>query len=276
MNQLSKKIIRRVFNAFGLEISCATPAASNKKTLPPNTLQSKTEEEFFENIDSQFRTALLSMYCGEPQLGIDGKPHSVDQTTRISLQQGIWLYELCLAVKPKSTLEIGLAYGFSTLYFLAAATKNQGSFHTAIDPNQYSSWHGIGLTHANALAPRRETNSSFRFIEDSSERAATDLARANCKYDLIFVDGNHRFDNVLVDFYLYAQLCTIGGYIIFDDVWLSSVSTVIDFVRTNRTDFIEIHSTEPNIMVFQKKRDDKRKWNDFHEFKVTPPSVDIT
>src|SRR6202022_4427641 len=167
-------------------------------------------------LNADFRSALLSMYRGEAQLGADGLLHPIDQVTKISASQGMWLYDLCVSLKPKSTLEIGMAYGYSTLYFLAAITKNRIGQHTAIDPFQSSYWHGIGLVHANAHAPATRPD-AFRLIEDRSDRVATDLARSNATFDLIFIDGNHRFDDVLVDFYLYAQLCAMGGHIILDD-----------------------------------------------------------
>ncbi len=166
-----------------------------------------------------------------------------------------------------------MASGFSTLYFLAAATKNQTGFHTAIDPFQRSRWHGIDLTHANEYAPKWGSENAFCLIEDRSDRVATDLARADKRYDVIFIDGNHRFDDVLVDFYLYAQLCTIGGRIIFDDMWMSSVQTAVDFIRTNRSDFMELHSSFSNVTIFQKLSEDNRRWNEFQEFKVSPSTI---
>jgi hypothetical protein len=33
-----------------------------------------------------------------------------------------------------------MAYGYSTLYFLAAIARNQTGHHTAIDPFQHSVW----------------------------------------------------------------------------------------------------------------------------------------
>lgn len=47
------------------------------------------------------------------------------------------------------------------------------------------------------------------------------------KFDLIFIDGSHRFDDVLVDFTLAAELCPIGGSIVFDDAFMKSIWTVI-------------------------------------------------
>jgi hypothetical protein len=46
------------------------------------------------------------------------------------------IYELCRKVKPQATLEIGLTYGFSTIYFLAVLAENGNGRHSSIDPYQ--------------------------------------------------------------------------------------------------------------------------------------------
>lgn len=61
----------------------------------------------------------------------------------------------------------------------------------------------------------------------------------------------------------------LGGRIILDDLWMSSVQTVVAFLRTNRTDFVELPVAEPNVCVFQRVGDDLRKWDHFKEFVVT-------
>jgi predicted O-methyltransferase YrrM len=244
-----------------------------KKTL--NTFgikrrrQPKAIEDHAAALDPRFRSPLLSMYRSEPQRGVDGQLHPIDSCTKISQSQGMWIYDLCVSVKPKVTLEIGMAYGYSTIYFLAAIAKNQIGHHTSVDPFQRSDWHGIGLVHAQALAPTKGSDSAFLLIEDRSDRVATDLARSNSTFEVIFIDGNHRFDDVLVDFYLYAPLCAIGGHIIFDDMWMSSIQTVVAFVRANRGDFVEVHTAESNICVFQRVGDDSRRWNNFRKFAVS-------
>ena len=212
-------------------------------------------------LDDPFRARLLSMYRQEPQLGADGQMHPIDNLTRISPTQGLWLYNLCLSTKSQTTLEIGMAYGYSTLFFLAAGIGQ----HVAIDPFQMSHWHGIGLTHARVVAPE----SRFQFIEDRSDRAAADLARSGRSFGVIFIDGNHRFDDVLVDFSLYAPLCGMSGHIVLDDLWMSSVQTACSFIRTNRPDFTEIYTPHDNICVFQKISEDVREWRHFRKFPVS-------
>jgi predicted O-methyltransferase YrrM len=262
MSASVKNSVIRVLNTLGIGSSRSATSAS------------KTDDEFLNGLDPHFRAPLLSMYRGESQLGIDGDRHPIHTTTKVSPSQGMWLYDFCLSVKPKATLEIGMAYGYSTLYFLAAMRRNQLGSHTAIDPFQRSDWHGIGLAHVQAVAASGAIeSSSFRFIEDRSDRAAVDLVRSNSSFDVIFIDGNHRFDDVLVDFYLSAQICAIGGHIILDDVWMSSIKAVVAYLRENRTDFVEVSTDQPNICVFRKVNDDIREWSHFRKFSV-PPSSD--
>jgi predicted O-methyltransferase YrrM len=206
---------------------------SRKTPRPP-----VSESELLDDLDAPFKSALLSMYRGDPQLGIDGQRHFLQKNTKVPAEEGMWLYEQCRKSKPERSLEIGLAYGFSTLFFLAALARNNFGHHSAIDPYQESAWHGIGLTITNALAP----SGRFRFIEDTSVSAAVQLEREGLPYDVIFIDGGHRFEEVLVDFFLYAQLCKVNGLIILDDMWMSSVKSVASFVRTNRSDFSEVRT----------------------------------
>jgi predicted O-methyltransferase YrrM len=221
-------------------------------------------KEILQGIDEPFLSALLSLYAGEKQVGADGQTHAINTATRVSPWEGMWIYNLCRSLKPNQTLEIGMAYGFSALFFLAAIAKNKFGHHTAVDPVERSSWHGIGIETVRAIGMESE----FSLIEDYSARAATDLARENRAFDLILIDGNHRFDDVLADFYLYAPLCKIGGQIILDDVWMKSIRTVVAFIRANRNDFAEVASSESNICVFQRIGGDTREWDHFRTFSV--------
>jgi predicted O-methyltransferase YrrM len=74
------------------------------------------------------------MYENHPQRGTDGLMHQMDTTTRISIPQGQLLAALYAEIRPKLSIEVGLAYGFSTLFFLDAASQIGGGRHIAIDP----------------------------------------------------------------------------------------------------------------------------------------------
>ena len=258
LGQTTKNPLIRFCNALGIK----------SRRRPADDAQ-ENAAEILTSLDPRYRFRLLSMYRGESQPGTDGRSHPIDKRTRIPPSQGMWLYNFCTSVKPQALLEIGMAYGYSTLYFLAAIAKNQRGHHTAIDPYQRTQWQGIGLAHTQALVPTKGPDSPFQFIEDRSDRAATDLIRSNSTFEVIYIDGNHRFDDVLVDFYLFAPLCTVGGHLIFDDMWMSSVQTVVAYIRANRKDFVKVHTGESNLAVFRKVGNDVRKWTNFRKFPVS-------
>jgi predicted O-methyltransferase YrrM len=215
-------------------------------------------EEVLVRLPEHFRLPLLSMYAGDPQPGSHGEVYAIDSITRIDPAQGMWIYDLCRLLKPKKTAEIGLAYGFSTIFILAAIYENGRGCHLSIDPLQ-PAWHGIGQHQPERVAMAH----AFRFIGDKSFPALVDLARSGERFELTFIDGNHRFDDVLIDFTLSAEMCPLGGYVVLDDVWMASIQRVVSFIRNNREDFAEVPTPISNVAAFKRIAEDMRKW-DFH------------
>jgi predicted O-methyltransferase YrrM len=209
-------------------------------------------------VDEPFRSRLLSMYRGEPQQGTDGQLHPIDEQTRIWHRQGEVMYKLYVETKPRASLEIGLAFGFSTLYFGAALAKNETGCHIAIDPFQHSHWHDIGLQQM------RTTQLPMTFIDATATDALADLQGKT--FDYVFIDGNHCFDDVLCDFTNYARLLNINGLILLDDMWMPSVQTAVAFIKTNRLDFVPVSSPEPNLAIFRRTGPDTRDWKHFVSF----------
>jgi predicted O-methyltransferase YrrM len=107
-------------------------------------------------------------------------------------------------------------------------------------------------------------------MNNQSIHALSDLIRRGEKFDFIYIDGNHRFDDVIVDFYLSDQLLRLGGLIVLDDKWMPSVQTAASFILHNR-EYEWLPQPVRNIAVFQKKRDDVRDWKHFHNFRVASP-----
>jgi predicted O-methyltransferase YrrM len=227
-----------------------------------------TAEATLQSMDEPFRSALLSMYRNERQIGTDGQEHEIDPSVKLPPSEGWWLYALCREIKPKEILEIGTCYGFSSLFFLAAITKNGLGRVTSIDPYEEAMWHGIALASVQASGAA----SQFQHLAERSDRASTDLARQKASFQVIFIDGSHRFDEALTDFYLFAPLCAEDGYVIFDDLWMPSIQSVISFVRGNRPDFREQSTGESNIAVFKRMGQDLRSWDHFQNFAVASES----
>jgi len=218
-----------------------------------------------ESLDPQFRAVLDSMYRGRPQLGADGQLHHLRGNSMTIPANGAWLYGFCRELQPEATLEIGLGYGFSTMFIMAALYANGTGHHTAIDPFQFATFNGIGEVRARGAMA---LGVDFDFIDQRSDRACIDLARSSRMFDLIFIDGGHKFDDVLVDFTLCAPLCRIGGYIILDDTWMGSIRSVVSFIRRNREDFREVSGGPSTWCVLEKVGEDRRKWRHFRKFRV--------
>lgn len=216
-----------------------------------------------ENLRPAFRQRLRSMYSGELQSGNDG-PVELDKRTRISEPQGMWMFDAVRRLKPKRSLEIGLAYGFSTIYILAAIEETGAGHHLALDPFQADFWHGVGALQARHLGMEQ----SFQVLQEFSVVALARLAAQKEEFEFIYIDGNHRFDDVLVDFTLSADVCPMGGNIILDDMWMPAVQTAVSWIRTNRADFREIATPVSNIVQFERIGKDQRSWDHYVRFEV--------
>jgi predicted O-methyltransferase YrrM len=221
----------------------------------PGRRESKPPEEMLARLPERFRSVLLGMYAGDLQPGSDGKLYALDEITRVQPEKGMWLYDVCRSLKPQRTVEIGLAYGFSTLYILAALRENGRGSHIAIDPFQ-SAWNEIGINQPDKVGMR----SSFGFLGEKSAPALADFARRGEQFEFIFIDGNHRFDDVLVDFTLSAEVSPRGGCIVLDDLWMPSIQRVVSFIRKNRKDFEEIPTPSSGVAAFKRIGEDSRQW----------------
>jgi len=97
---------------------------------------------------------------------------------------------------------------------LDALNGQDQALHVAIDPFEKTQLGGIGLYQT----ARLPYSVKFEWIEDYSIHALSGLIKQKAKFDFIFIDGNHRVDDALMDFYLSDQLLAPWVIIAFDDV----------------------------------------------------------
>ncbi len=144
----------------------------------------------------------------------------------------IVLRNLCLDLEPRQTLEIGLSFGGSCLTF-AASHRDLGHAperqHVALDPFQATVWDdsGLVLMEKDGLAPYLDFRPQFSSLELPT------MVREAPKFDLVYIDGPHLFEDVSLDFYFVARLLADGGVMAFDDSSDPHVAKVIRFVRRN-------------------------------------------
>src|SRR5262249_42261879 len=143
--------------------------------------------------------------------------------------EGSFLEAIIKDLEPSTTLEIGCAYGVSTLYICEAlAAIGAPTRHIVIDPFQSTQWKGIGLRNARAAG----FGAMIEFHEDYSELALPRLVARGEILDFALVDGWHTFDQVMVEFYYLNRLLRVGGVIAFDDANRRSVNRVLRHALT--------------------------------------------
>lgn len=134
---------------------------------------------------------------------------------------------------PARTLEIGLAFGASTLVFCSEHQKLghvAAKQHVAIDPYQpYPPYDEAG-----AYAVERAGLSDFLdYRSEFSEFVLPRLLESGNRFDLIYIDGSHLFENVFIDAFYSARLLNDGGWMALDDSADPHIAKVNEFVRSN-------------------------------------------
>ena len=144
---------------------------------------------------------------------------------------GALLQKIIRELRPTICVEIGLAFGISTLYVLEALSESGGQKLIGMDPAQFDEyWQGGGIYNVK----RAGYEALFEFYENTSQQILPRLAGEGLHIDFAFIDGWHTFDHTLIDFFYIDQLLNTGGVVVLDDVDYPSVRRVCEFIITNR------------------------------------------
>jgi hypothetical protein len=107
-----------------------------------------------------------------------------------------------------SVLEVGSFEGRSVVFFMEFLPKCK---LTCIDPFFSSDTEKRFAANTAAYADRLEV------MKDVSVPALERLRRAARRFDVVYIDGSHRRDDVLADSILAWPLLNVGGVLIWDD-----------------------------------------------------------
>ncbi len=156
---------------------------------------------------------------------------NVEATGYIDASCGALLQKVIKAVRPKVGVEVGLAFGISTLYILEALKETGGEKLIGMDPAQHDNhWRGGGLHNIRQAG----YESLYEFHENTSQQVLPALVGEGQQIDFAFIDGWHTFDHTLIDFFYIDQMLNVGGIVVFDDVGYPSIKRVCEFIVTNR------------------------------------------
>lgn len=145
------------------------------------------------------------------------------------------LYEVVARIGATSAIEVGMAYGVSTLCIADALKRAADAATTSprlvsIDPAQGWGWHYGGVH----LLRRAGYEGFTQLIEEKSQLALPRLVSTGERFAFGFIDGWHTFDHTLIDFFFIDMLLHDGGVIVFDDVGYPAINAVVRFILANR------------------------------------------
>ncbi|MDX6414565.1 MAG: hypothetical protein QOH23_1975 [Gaiellaceae bacterium] len=125
--------------------------------------------------------------------------------------QGLFLHELAKAFRPTTCLELGTAYGISTLYLLAGMEKGRVVTVEGDPVRRDSALRTFGR---HRLASRVDSVAGWfpQVIPDA-------LARIDGPLDMVFEDGPHTADVTLAAFLAVIDRVKPGGILVFDDIY---------------------------------------------------------
>ena len=158
----------------------------------------------------------------------------VPATSFVSRESCQMLYELVERSNATNGVEIGMAFGVSTVCLADALRKQAGASARLIsfDPTQRmaGSWNEAGLWQVE----RAGLSSIVELRDETSQRGLPKLVDSGYRCQIGFIDGWHTFDHTLIDFFYVDQMLDVGGHVVFDDTLYPSIHSVVRFVLANR------------------------------------------
>jgi predicted O-methyltransferase YrrM len=153
-----------------------------------------------------------------------------------ALHSAIWpedakaLHDLVLERAPTTVLEIGMAYGASSLAIASALEERGSGSLISVDPSQSTDWESIGME---AL---RRANLVHRhtLLEEPDFVALPRMLSEGLSFDLVYIDGWHTFDYTLLDLFYADKLLSVGGVVGINDSGFVAVGKALAWFTSHR------------------------------------------
>lgn len=216
-----------------------------------------TNNLIWECEELQPNPIIQKIYKSGEVILIDGTIKKI--SSAVSPGEGYILYDTIKVNKYKDVLEVGCAYGMSSLYMGQALQENKAGCLTSIDPFQMTQWSGIGVNNIKSAGLSRR----HKLIQEPSYSAMPRLLSDGKRYDMIFIDGMHLFDYTLVDVFYATLLLRDGGCLIIDDILHAGVQKCIKYIDTNYPHLHRMRDIPSKTIALYTCHKDTRQW-DFH------------
>lgn len=160
----------------------------------------------------------------------DGEVHEIFPTS-LTMDRGQALSDWVTKERAASTVETGLAHAVSTLFICEGLllAGHPDVHHVAFDPYQEMAYSNGGRQ----VITEAGLDDVVEIHEEDSKIGLAKLLEQQRRFDLAFVDGDHRFEGVFIDLVLLNRLVRPGGIVIVDDLYLPAVARASNFARTN-------------------------------------------
>ncbi len=170
--------------------------------------------------------SLLNIFNTET-IEVNNSGEKIQIHSHTSKEQGIFLQKIFDSIQPVHSLEIGFAYGISTMFILEKHREynSKDSAHIVIEPDPY--WGNAAIHNIT-----KEGLDKFLVIKKGySDEILPGLFHQNHRIQYAFIDTTKQFDVVFHDFYFINKLLDVGGVVIFDDCDFPGIKRVTRFIN---------------------------------------------
>jgi predicted O-methyltransferase YrrM len=160
----------------------------------------------------------------------DGTAHDLFPVA-VGAAEGEALGEWVERERATRTIEVGLGYGVSALFLCEALLRNgdPAARHLVVDPYQATRFANCGQQ---VLEEAGVASLVEHHVEESQIALPRFLSEGR-RFELAFVDGNHRFDRIFLDLVYLGRLLGPGAIVFVDDYQLPAVARAARFCLTN-------------------------------------------
>lgn len=193
----------------------------------------------------------------------DGTQHTVFPVA-VSPEEGEALRDWVVREGVVRTIEVGLGYGVSALHICEGLLLNgdAAAQHVVLDPSQSSRFADCGLQVLEDAGVRQLVEHHVEF----SEIVLPQFLKEGRRFDLGFIDGNHRFDAVMLDLFYLGRLVPRGGIVALDDYNWPGIKKAVSFFVSNLGWTVEETIGDYAIVLRTALEPDKREYWRFVEF----------
>jgi predicted O-methyltransferase YrrM len=211
---------------------------------------SKTDKVFIKRIIRNYRQDDSVIDC--PEMGA-GSVYSKDTKVQVrqfvnrssvSLKYGKILYKLAEYFQPSVVLELGTGWGISTVYLrMGCKTSKIYTIEACAEKVNY----------AKSQFSRHQF-ANIQTLQDSFENGIFDVSRKEDKFDLVFIDGDHTYENTIHYFNALYDEFHNNTVLVFDDIyWSRGMMKAWKYIRSSEKVSLTIDLFQFGIVFFKKE-----------------------